>query len=129
MFARILTVTSIISFCLLMLVLTTTTPGTAGPVVILLVFILMYLSLLGAVTFLLYGSTRMVYFLMHLVANRNVRSRLALSRAYLYATVVAVLPMILMGLYSVNGIRWYELLLVGIFGLVGVLYIARRTKS
>lgn len=129
MLTRILTITSIISFCLLMFILTTTAPGASGPGVILLVFILTYLSLLGAVTFLLYGSTRMMYFIVHLTTSRNVQSKLTVGRAYLYATVLAVLPMIVMGLYSVNGIRWHELLLVGIFGLVGVLYIARRTKS
>jgi len=129
MLARILTITSIISFFLLMLLLTTTAPGSAGPVVILVVFILLYLSLLGAVTFLLYAGTRIVYFLSHLLTNRKVRTRLSLNRAYLYATVLAALPMIVMGLYSVDGIRWYELLLVGIFGCIGVLYITRRTKS
>ena len=129
MLARVLTVSSIISFCLLTLLLVTTAPGSAGPVVILLVFILMYLSLLGAVTFLLFVGTRVVYFLTHLLTNRKVRTRLSLNRAYLYATVLAALPMIVMGLYSVNGIRWYELVLVGIFGAIGVLYIVRRTKS
>lgn len=129
MLARILTITSIISSCLLALLLMTTAPGSAGPVVILFVFILIYLSLLGAVTFLLYAGTRVVYFLLQLLANRKVRTRLSLNRAYLYATVLAALPMIVMGLYSVDGIRWYELLLVVIFGCVGVLYIARRTKS
>ena len=106
-----------------------TTPGGAGPVVILFVFILMYLSLLGVVTFLLYAGMRVVYFLVDLLTNRKVHARLSLSLAYLYATVLATLPMIVMGLYSVNGIRWHELLLVGIFGVIGVLYIARRTKS
>lgn len=129
MFARILTTASIISFCLLILTLTTTTPGTAGPVVILLIFILMYLSLLGVVTFLLYGGVRVAYFLMRLVTNRYIRAGLTLSRAYLYATVLAALPMIIMGLYSMDGIRWYEFILVGVFGLIGMFYIARRTKS
>ena len=129
MFTRILTIVSVISFCLLIILLTTTAPGSAGPVVILFVFILMYLSLLGVVTFLLYAGMQVVYFLVDLLTNRKVHARLSLSRAYLYATVLATLPMIVMGLYSVNGIRWHELLLVGIFGVIGVLYIARRTKS
>lgn len=129
MFARILTSISIVSFCLLVLLLTLTAPSSTGPVVILFVFILTYLSLLGAVTFLLYAGTRTFYFVTHLLTNRPVRSRLSLNRAYLYATVLAVLPMVIVGLYSANGIRWYELLLVGIFGCIGVLYIAKRTKS
>ena len=129
MFARILTIVSVVSFCLLMVILTFTAPSSVGPVVILFVFILTYLSLLGAVTFLLYVGTRVGYFLIQLLTNRTVHGRLSINRAYLYATVLAALPMIMMGLYSVDGIAWYELVLVAIFGAIGLLYIARRSKS
>lgn len=126
MFIRILTTVTVASFCILALLLSLTAPSSAGPVVILAVFILAYLSLLGVVTFLLYYGAKTVRFLTKLFTNRTMRKELTLNRAYLYATVLAVLPMIIVGLYSVDGMRWYELLLVVIFGLTGVLYIARR---
>ncbi len=126
MFIRILTTVTVASFCILALLLSLTAPSSAGPVVILAVFILAYLSLLGVVTFLLYYGAKTVRFLTKLFTNRTMRKELTLNRAYLYATVLAVLPMIVVGLYSVDGMRWYELLLVVIFGLTGVLYIARR---
>jgi hypothetical protein len=108
-----------------MLVLTN--PTQAGPVAILVVIILTYLSLLGVVTFLLFTGARLIRFLAHAIFNKKIRTTLSLRRAYLYATVLATLPMMAVGLNSMGGIQWYEILLLALFGGIGVIYIARRT--
>ena len=127
MLIRILTIATISSIFLLILLLSLTAPSSAGPVVILFAFILFYLSLLGIVTFLLYTGAHFIYFLVQLFTNRIIRTKLSIRRAYLYATVIATLPMMAVGLYSVGGVKWYELILIALFGLIGIVYIARRT--
>ena len=127
MMFRILTIVTVASCCVLLLLLTATNPGTAGLGGMLAVFIFGYLSLLGVVTFLLYYGSRMGVILMKLLGARSAgHSRLPLGRAYLYASVLGVLPMVAIGLYSTGGVKWYELLLLILFGIIGIAYIARR---
>jgi hypothetical protein len=127
MIVRILSSITIVSICLLALLLTTTNPTTAGLVGMLVIFILGYLSLLGAVTFLLfYGSYVWVY-VSETFFRRPVHERLSLGRAYLYGSVIAALPMMAIGLFSTGEMKWYEFLLLFLFGVIGVFYVARRT--
>lgn len=124
---RILAIMTVISCCVLTLVLFTTTPSTIGPAGMLGVFVLGYLSLLGVVTFLLYYGERLGAILLRVLGFRPGRIHLSLGRAYLYASVFAALPMMAIGLYSTGGIAWYEFLLLILFGLIGVVYIAKRS--
>jgi len=102
-----------------------TSPATVGLAGMLAVFLLGYLSLLGVVTFLLYYGSKL-----SLVVLKKFRKRdgLTLTKAYLYASVLSTLPMMLVGLYPTGGVEWYEVLLLILFGVMGVLYIARRTS-
>lgn len=126
MMFRILAVATFLSSCILVVILTTTNPSTAGLGGMLAVFILGYLSLLGVVTFLLYYGSRFWRFLTTSFGVRVRPTAIALGRAYLFASVLSLLPMIAVGLYSSGGIRWYELVLLGLFGVIGMVYAARR---
>ncbi len=125
MMSRILAIVTVTSSCLLILLLTMTSPATVGLAGMLAVFLLGYLSLLGVVTFLLYYGSKL-----SLVVLKKFRKRdgLTLTKAYLYASVLSTLPMMLVGLYPTGGVEWYEVLLLILFGVMGVLYIARRTS-
>lgn len=127
MISRILAIITVASGCLLAVLLFTTNPGNVGPAGLLGVFVLGYLSLLGVVTFLLFYTTKLGKFLFQAVGRRTIRNEMTLRRAYLYASVIATLPMMLIGLYSTGGVNWYEVLLIGLFGIIGVTYVARRT--
>ena len=127
MISRILAVVTVVSASLLVILLFTTNPGSVGPAGLLLVFILGYLSLLGLVTFLLFYGVKLWVNLVRLITRRTVHFQLTFRRAYLYASILATLPMMVVGLYSTGGISWYELLLISLFGAIGVLYIAKRT--
>lgn len=127
MILRALIAVTVTCCCVLTLVLFTTNPGTIGPAGMLGVFVLGYLSLLGVVTFLLYYGERLVVMVVRALGLRPSRTRLTLSRAYLYASVLAALPMMAIGLYSTGGIAWYEFLLLMLFGLIGVVYITKRS--
>lgn len=127
MVSRILAIVTVVSASLLVVLLFTTNPGSVGPAGLLLVFILGYLSLLGLVTFLLFYGVKFWVYLVKLITRRTIRFQLTLKRSYLYASILATLPMMMVGLYSTGGISWYELLLISLFGAIGTLYIAKRT--
>ena len=127
MISRILAIVTVVSASLLVVLLFTTNPGSVGPAGLLLVFILGYLSLLGLVTFLLFYGVKFWVYLVKLITRRTIRFQLTLKRSYLYASILATLPMMVVGLYSTGGISWYELLLISLFGAIGTLYIAKRT--
>lgn len=127
MLAKILSSLTVVSLCLLLVVLTQTNPTQAGPFGILAVFITAYMSLIGVATFFLYFGSRLVAYISRAVMTRKPLPQLSLRHAYYYSTVVALAPIMLVGLQSVGGVTLYELLLVGLFVAIGVLYVAKRT--
>ena len=127
MIFRILAIVTVVSCCVLTLVLFTTSPSTISPAGMLGAFILGYLSLLGVVTFLLYYGERLMIMVLKTLGLRPVRPYLSIKKSYLFASVFAALPMMAIGLYSTGGIAWYEVLLLALFGLIGVIYIAKRS--
>lgn len=115
------------SLTVLLLLLTTTTPATAGPFGLLVIFISAYLSSLGLVSFFLYGATRVLRFFLSGFNLRRPFIPLSLRKSYYYGTVLALAPVLLVGLQSVGGITFYSIILVVIFEVIGCLYVSRRT--
>lgn len=126
MMKRILAVATVASWAILGVLLLTTNPGSVSPAGMLGIFVIGYVSLLGVVTFLLYYGVRGVGALTKISSRRRPHLQLPFRRAYLYASVIAILPMMMMSLRSAGGMSWYEPILVGLFGLVGVVYVAKR---
>lgn len=126
MMKRALVMITAASCSIVLILLFTTNPGNISPAGMLGVFILGYVSLLGIVTFLLYYGAKIVHTIVHAITRRTIRAELSFRRAYLYASVLATLPMMIMSLHSAGGIMWYEPFLVAMFGVIGVLYVAKR---
>ena len=128
MLKKIITITTIMSLCSLVVLLNVTTPSSAGPFGILAIFVFAYLLSLGLVTcFIFWGSRAFVYF-SRLFATRKPILTLDLKRSYYFATVFAAAPIILIGLQSVGSIGLYESSLVVIFVAIGCIYVSKRTK-
>ena len=126
MLQKVIAFITIVSLCLLGLMLLTTTPATAGPFGLLVIFLTAYLASVGLISFFLYGMSRVaVYALSGAALRRPVRS-LPFRRAYYFATVLAAAPVLLVGLQSVGSIGWYEVLLVSLFVVIGCVYVSRR---
>jgi len=122
----IISITSIISFILLIILLNITTPVSAGPFGILAIFIFAYLSLVGLITYFLYYISKLFAHLFIFFVYRKPLETLSLKRAYYYSTIIAAAPIMIMGLQSVGSVGFYELLLVTIFVIIGCLYISKR---
>jgi hypothetical protein len=105
----------------------TTTPATAGPLGLLVIFISAYLTSLGVMSFFLYGASRLFATFFAGFATKKPLRPLTLRKAYYYATIVATAPVMLVGLQSVGAVGIYEVGLVILFVVIGCVYISRRT--
>lgn len=126
MLSRILTISLVVSVVLLGILLQTTAPTKAGPLGILIVFILMYVSVLSALTFLIYGVSRIVSKVATSFTTKHPKA-LTFTRSYYFSSVIALAPVIFVGMQSVGKVGVYDVLLVALFVVISCIYIAKRT--
>ena len=126
MLQRVIAIITIASLCLLSLMLVTTTPASAGPFGLLLIFITAYLTCLGLISFFLYGMGRVIVYASAGFTMRRPMQALPFRRSYYYSTVLSTAPVMLVGLQSVGAIGIYEFLLVVLFEVIGCVYITKR---
>lgn len=128
MLPRIIATLSLASLCVLSLMLTFTSPATAGPFGLLVIFITAYLTFVGLISFFLFGMNRLIRMVSSGMTVRKPLQKMEFRRAYYFSTVLAAAPVMLIGLQSVQSIGVYEVILVLIFELVACLYVSRRMK-
>lgn len=127
MLARFLIIIAIISGVIIAVILNTTTPASVGAFGILAVFILAYLILLSLMTFLVYGVSMSIAAGSKMIGIKQSSGRLSLQKAYYYATIIALAPIITISMQSIGGAGPYELALIGLFVVIGCLYVSKRT--
>jgi hypothetical protein len=128
MLGRVIAISSVLAMVVLFILWQNTTPSTIGPLGILFVFVLMYVSVLGVLTFLLFGLNKIIVKLSTSVTVRKPMSRMTLGRSYYFASVMALAPVMIVGMQSVGEVGLYELLLVVLFVGIACIYIAKRTN-
>jgi hypothetical protein len=126
MLQRVIALITVVSLVLLVLMLVFTTPASAGPFGLLLIFVSAYLTSLGLISFFLYGVGRIFAYATSGFTLKKPIQPLSFRRAYNYSTVLAAAPVMLIGLQSVGSIGIYELLLVVIFEVIGCIYVTKR---
>ena len=126
MLGKTLVGSGIASIVILAVVLQTTTPATIGPLGILLVFILMYIAALSVLTFLIIGGNRLLLrSTVSLTTQRPLRA-ISLRRAYYFASVISLAPVMFIGMQSVSEVTVYDALLVVAFVTMACVYVAKR---
>lgn len=128
MLQRSLALITIASLCLLGTMLMTTTPASAGPFGLLVIFMSAYLALVGLISFFLYGVRRVMGYASAGFTVRRPLRPLPFRRAYYFSTVLAAAPVLLISLQSVGGVGLYELILVTLFVVIGCVYVSKRTQ-
>lgn len=128
MLPRIIATLSLASLCALSAMLTFTTPASAGPFGLLVIFITAYLTFIGLISFFLYGITILIASVSAGMTVRKPWKAMPFRRAYYFSTALAAAPVMLIALQSVRPLDIYELLLVIAFEVVACLYISRRIK-
>jgi hypothetical protein len=128
MLPRIIATVSLASLCLLSALLTFTTPASAGPFGLLMIFITAYLTFIGLISFFLFGISKLIASVAVGMTFRKPYRAMTFRRAYYFSTVLAAAPVMLIAMQSVRSIDVYELLLVIIFEVVACVYVSRRIQ-
>jgi len=128
MLPRIIATLSLASLTLLSAMLTFTTPASAGPFGLLVIFITAYLTFIGLISFFLFGISQLIASISAGMTVRKPITAMPFRRAYYFSTVLAAAPVMLIALQSVRPIDIYELLLVIIFEVVACMYVSRRIR-
>jgi hypothetical protein len=126
MLGRLIGVSIIFAATILWIMLQVSTPTSAGPLGVLLVFILLYVLVLGVLTFLLFGISKVFNQFIKFIAPKKPKKPLSLLRAYYYSSVIALAPVIFIGMQSVGEVSAYDVILVSLFVIVACFYISKR---
>lgn len=108
------------------LMLTMTRPGEVGPFGVLALFILLYI-VAGSVIYV--SLTAVIGVLRKILPPGSLRlwlDNLPHTKVYYYTTVLALMPVVLLGMASVGSIGGLDVLLVLLFELLACFYISRR---
>ncbi len=128
MLGRVIAISTVMAIVLLAVLLQATNPAESGPLGILIVFILMYVSALGALTFLLFGISKITGKLSSSAGMKKPVKTLPLGRSYYFASVIALAPVMLIGMQSIGRVGVYDVLLVVLFVIISCVYISKRTS-
>lgn len=125
---RIIGIVSLGSALVLALVLRTSQPLSVGPLGLLFVFILIYLSALGLLTFLLFGALWAYLRVRGMIGPYGHIQPLTLRHSYYYASVLALAPVILLAAQSIGQLDIYDVSLVALFEIIACVYITKRWR-
>jgi hypothetical protein len=128
MLGRTIALSVFVAIVALAIFLLATQPAGVGPVGILFVFILIYVSVLGVLTFLLFGISKLIVKLSSSFTVKKPLRALTIRRAYYFSSVIGLAPVMLVGMQSVGEVGVYDLLLVVIFVVIACIYISKRTN-
>ncbi len=128
MFIRVAAISTIVSAVVLFLVLAYTSPATAGPLGLLLLFVSAYVLFVGCISAVIYGVRRLIVFTFQNTPRAVPLKPMAFRRAYHYAVPLAAAPVMLIGLQSVSPIGLKEFILVAIFEVIACIYVSKRIR-
>lgn len=127
MLTKFLAIIGSVSATTLFVVMQLTTPASIHPVGLLGVFVLIYVVFTTVVTLGLYiGSRIFVRLASGVAGTARLRGEFSIRRAYLYGTILAFAPVVIIGMRSVGSLSVVDVLLVAMFELVACFYIWRR---
>jgi len=127
MVGKAIVISMAIAAFLLLLIVQTTNPSTAGPLGLLAVFFLIYVIIIGVVTELLWLGSKLFQLVARRFTSKRPPGRISLAKAYYLSTVLAFGPVIAIAMQSIGSLGPYEVILIGAFMAIGLLYVSRRS--
>lgn len=112
------------SVLLLLCIWNFTNPKDIGPLGVLLVFLILYIFWLSII-FLILRSGLIVF--KRIYAHSKHQRRLSEKRAYYVASVIAFLPVLLLGLHSVGQLELKDIVLAILFVSLTVFYVLKKS--
>lgn len=126
MVGKVIITIGLVAAGLLLILVNTTTPSTVGAAGILLVFVLSYIVVLSVVSCLVWTVSRVWLRFGGRFQRKRQSQALDFRKAYYYASVISLAPVILLSLQSVGGAGIYEIGLVSLLVFLGCIYISKR---
>lgn len=120
---------TLIAAIIVVVVLFSTNPHQSGPIGILAFFVALYIALLGVIAFVLYGVSCGLARVAPKFWTRRPIESVSLLHSYYYASVLALAPILLVGIGSVGKIDIGEIALVVIFVTAATIYVRRMVAS
>ena len=128
MLEKLVAFSSVVAIICATILLQVTNPASIGPLGIFVLFIMVYLSVLGVLTYLIFWASLAVSkVILFLRARRSVQP-LSFRRAYYFSSVTSLAPVMIIGMQSVGEVGVYEMLLIVFFTVIACIYIAKRTS-
>lgn len=103
-----------------------TTPSAVGPLGVLALFICVYMVCVVATYFFLVMITALMRRLAGVGALKTTLAVLPRLKLYYYASVLGLVPVILLGMQSVGGVRLVDMALVLLFEGLALFYVQKR---
>ena len=105
-----------------LLIINMTTPSGRGPFGVLLFLFSLYVALTSA----LYILLRFLFSILHVPKSRDGSKDRQDIKLYYFSSVLALAPVILLGIQSIGGIKLFDICLVVIFEVIACLYVYKR---
>ena len=128
MLAKLLAIIGLVSAGLLLIVFTTTTPASAGAFGMLAVFLLSYIAVLSAMTFIVWFIARLIDKMSRDFKIVKKSRPMTFKKAYYFSTIISLGPIIFISLQTVGTVSVYEFGLILLFIILGYIYVSRRTE-
>lgn len=126
---RALAIITIIAMALDLAILFLTNPHQSGLIGILTFFGALYVALLGVIAFLLFGTSMLMAKYFPKFWIQRPFARMSLLHSYYYASVLALAPVLLIGIGSVAKVGIREIILIVIFIAAATIYVRRMIVS
>lgn len=116
----------IISAVLLSLFMSSVSPASAGPLGILAVFLLLYIISVSFIYLAVRNSVDFLARTLRLGKWKILLEEVSSLKLYYYSSIIALAPVILLGMQSVGEVRLMDISLLIIFQILACFYIYRR---
>ena len=125
MLKKLIIIFTAIALLLLIILLNVTNPASAGPFGILALFVAIYVFFVGIISGLIYFFSKLISKISIIFMPRRPIERMSLKNSYYYSTVIALAPVMIIGLSSVGASSFYSMVLIAIFETIGVIYVSK----
>ena len=122
----LISITSLSSFIGLLFVLNKTSPMQVGPQGVVVVFILLYLSFLGAVWWFLYFLFFLFGYATKILSPARPFQSVSDRTVFYLASGLSFSPVIIITLRSINTVQIYDYLLVSLFSALIFIYVLKN---
>ncbi|PID32919.1 hypothetical protein CR969_03535 [Candidatus Saccharibacteria bacterium] len=110
----------------ILVILGFTNPTQVGPLGILAFFVFLYLLVTSLIYFLMLAIRYVLRKILRPGRWLLSAQQLQNVKVYYYASMLALVPVIVLGMQSVGGAKLLDLLLIGLFEVLAIFYIQKR---